>query len=204
MLHAWVPCCLSTSGLRQYVFSHVSLCVCKCVRVCVCVCQLLLAGFYGSIWESTQILSTHTKDIHASWEMITCVCFCDIVSFVSAANYPHTHPTWGWYNHYIIIVAFPFSSCFIQISLYLSHIMHTPSCMSPHHHHHLPGAPALLTGFTGKRRGKCKNQSKVAHSQWEGKPDSEGKQEERQKKKEEEDEEGGRKRTKMEKRLNKT
>jgi len=37
----------------------------------------------------------------------------------------------------------------------------------------LPPFPALLTGFTGQRRGKCMNQSKAAHSQGEGKPESE-------------------------------
>lgn len=52
-------------------------------------------------------------------------------------------------------------------SLYLPHIMCTFAAPP------LPLFPFFLTGFTGQRRGKCMNQSKVAHSQGEGKPESE-------------------------------
>lgn len=60
--------------------------------------------------------------------------------------------------------------CFISLSPpTFSHMVQTPTRHPPPHTAPQPHSPLPLhTGFTGKTRGKCKNQSKVAHSQSRG------------------------------------
>lgn len=70
----------------------------------------------------------------------------------------------------LLLLLFLYNIVILRVSvfsLYLPHIMCTFAAPP------LPLFPFFLTGFTGQRRGKCMNQSKVAHSQGEGKPESE-------------------------------
>lgn len=70
----------------------------------------------------------------------------------------------------LLLLLFLYNIVILRVSvfsLYLPHIM-CAFAAPP-----LPLFPFFLTGFTGQRRGKCMNQSKVAHSQGEGKPESE-------------------------------